>query len=246
MKRTIAVQGRELTYVLTGKKVKNINLRVKPGGEVTVSAPRRMSGAQVDELVRERAAWIFAALARLERTRGQLRLCDGGRIPVRGEELAVRVAEGRPQGAVRTGNLLLVTVAPQAPRETAGREIRNWLADEARGELPALFSRCWSLYSGMTGCAGPQAPALTLRWMVSRWGSCTVRSHKITLNFALICLPPQSAAYVVLHELAHFRHPDHSPAFHALVARLLEAAGLPEEARLRQGMKVNLRELVRG
>lgn len=246
MRRTIVAQGRELTYVLTEKKVKNINLRVKPGGEVAVSAPRRMSGAQVDEAVREKASWIFAALARLERAHGQLRLCDGGRVPVKGRWLTIRVDQGRPEGVWPGEGVLEVTLDAGSPPEAVGRWVRDWLAGQARAELPGLLDRCWDLYRRVTGSERPEPPGLTLRWMVSRWGSCAVRDHRITLNPALTCLPPQSAAYVVFHELAHFRHPDHSPAFHALTARLLAEAGLPGETELRRDMGINLRGLVKG
>lgn len=246
MRRTIVVQGRELTYVLTGKKVKNINLRVKPGGEVAVSAPRRMSGARVDEAVREKAPWIFAALARMERAGGQLRVCDGGRVPVNGRWLSIRVSRGDAEEVGVEGDILRVTLESESREDAVGPRVRDWLAGEARAELPGLLDRCWGLYRRVTGCERPEPPALTLRWMVSRWGSCAVRGHRITLNLALVCLPPPSAAYVVFHELAHLRHPDHSPAFHALTARLLAAAGLPGEAELRREMGLNLRELVRG
>ncbi len=245
IKRTILVDGRELAYVLTVKRVKNVNLRVKPGGEVAVSAPRGMDGCQVDGVVREKAPWIFAALARLEQAGSQPRLCDGGRVPVRGRWLTIRVSLGCPETITLEGENLWVAMGADAG-ETVGSQIRNWLMGLSQEELPALLESCWTIYSRVTGCQERLPPALTLRWMVSRWGSCAVREYRITLNPALLCLLPHSAAYVVFHELAHFRHPDHSPAFHALIARLLESAGLPKEAELRRDMGLNLRQLVKG
>ena len=43
MERRIVVEGREILYELTAKKVKNLNLRVRPDGRVAVSVPRRLS-----------------------------------------------------------------------------------------------------------------------------------------------------------------------------------------------------------
>ncbi|NBI09393.1 DUF45 domain-containing protein [Colidextribacter sp. OB.20] len=55
-----------LTYTLTRKTVKNLNLRVGPGGEVAVSIPRRCSVRQADDFVRSRSGWILDALRRWE------------------------------------------------------------------------------------------------------------------------------------------------------------------------------------
>lgn len=53
-----------LTYTLTRKRVKNLNLRVRAGGEVTVSLPLRCSVEQADDFVREKSGWILDAVAR--------------------------------------------------------------------------------------------------------------------------------------------------------------------------------------
>jgi predicted metal-dependent hydrolase len=57
----------------------------------------------------------------------------------------------------------------------------------------------------------------------SRWGSCS-SSGRIRLNACLAKLPEQLAEYVIVHELCHLRHLDHSAKFHALLQQLLPAA----------------------
>ena len=53
----------------------------------------------------------------------------------------------------------------------------------------------------------------------SNWGSCS-RKGNINLNLNLVRLPDELRDYVLLHELCHLRHPDHGPAFHALLESL--------------------------
>lgn len=55
-----------LTYTLTRKSVKNLNLRIGPGGEVMVSLPRRCSVKQADDFIREKSGWIMDAISRRE------------------------------------------------------------------------------------------------------------------------------------------------------------------------------------
>ena len=64
MERRIVVEGREIMYELTAKKVKNLNLRVQPDGRITVSVPRGLSPVQADRFVISRGAWLLQALER--------------------------------------------------------------------------------------------------------------------------------------------------------------------------------------
>ena len=53
-----------LSYKLTRKSVKNLNLRIKAGGEVVVSLPLRCSLRQADDFIQAKSDWIFAAVQR--------------------------------------------------------------------------------------------------------------------------------------------------------------------------------------
>ena len=65
MQRSVWAGGGFVEYELTVKKVKNINLRVSPQGDVRVSAPRRVPLGEVDRFVASRAGWIDAARRRV-------------------------------------------------------------------------------------------------------------------------------------------------------------------------------------
>lgn len=68
--------------------------------------------------------------------------------------------------------------------------------------------------------------ARSVRWadnQRSRWGSCSVRSRDIRISTRLAGCPTWVLDYVLVHELAHLVHADHSPAFDALVARYPKA-----------------------
>ena len=62
--RQVICGDRTIEYLLTRKKVKNINLRIKPEGKVYVSASQRASAAYIDDFIREKQAYILDALDR--------------------------------------------------------------------------------------------------------------------------------------------------------------------------------------
>jgi predicted metal-dependent hydrolase len=62
----------------------------------------------------------------------------------------------------------------------------------------------------------------SVRWATNqqhRWGSCSLGSRDIRISTRLVDVPPWVLDHVIVHELAHLAVPDHSPSFHALVAR---------------------------
>ena len=79
--------------------------------------------------------------------------------------------------------------------------------------------------------SGREASSLRLRKMRSRWGSCSSRGA-ITINTAVMQLPEALIDYIIVHELSHLKHMNHSRAFYAEVSRIL-----PEYRSLEKAIK---------
>lgn len=71
------------------------------------------------------------------------------------------------------------------------------------------------------GRLGVSVSEVVFRQMRSKWGSCIPAKRKITLNTNLGAMPEPLTEYVLVHELTHLIHPDHSPAFHAAMTRVM-------------------------
>jgi predicted metal-dependent hydrolase len=90
-----------------------------------------------------------------------------------------------------------------------------------------LFGGLGSLFSELLDEVLPKfsrykinKPSLSIRYMSKRWGSCTP-SGKIILKAELIKAPKGSIEYVIVHELCHLVHRNHTTAFQNLESRLL-------------------------
>lgn len=62
--RVLTLEGKSVSYVLTRKKVKNVNLRISREGTVAVSAPSSVSIRRIEEFLRQKGPWICQALER--------------------------------------------------------------------------------------------------------------------------------------------------------------------------------------
>ncbi len=62
-------------------------------------------------------------------------------------------------------------------------------------------------------------PNLKIRKMTSRWGVCNIKNHNVTLNLELSKYDIECLDYVIVHELSHFIHPNHSKEFWLLVGK---------------------------
>ena len=62
-------------------------------------------------------------------------------------------------------------------------------------------------------------PNLKIRKMTSRWGVCNIKNHNVTLNYQLSKYDICCLDYVIVHELSHFIHPNHSRDFWNLVGK---------------------------
>lgn len=133
--------------------------------------------------------------------------------------------------AYRDGEVVVVLV-PARLRVTEVEQavadlVPKVLARETRRRGPAgdagLLERARALTMEHLGSdGGPARLPVSVRWVTNqqqRWGSCSVTSGEIRLSHRLQAMPSWVVDYVLVHELAHLQHADHSPAFWALVQR---------------------------
>ena len=235
--RTLTVAGGTVAYILTRKQVKNINLRVLADGTVTVSAAPRVPLATVEDFIRRNAAFIREAQARQQKRREEapavIPVAEGALLPVFGTARRLHF-EAAPRFAYRLGtDTLTLFVSDPANAEKRKEAFSRFLAEEAKTTLTPRLSELLPLFAPTPD----RMPTVKYRKMTAKWGICRPKSAVVTLNKLLVLMPPVLSDYVIAHELAHFKHPDHSPAFWAHLAsvmpdcnarrRSLNALGIP-------------------
>ena len=208
-------------------RARRISIRIDTARrEAIVTAPSKRSLRAAADFARSKTGGINSQLARLP---AALPLQAGAAIPLRGEEVVLEAAGGRGPSHYQAGPPpRLVITGPDFTFEGRCRRLLKHLAREDVETAVAGFAR-----------AGARAPKrIRISDTTSRWGSCS-STGTMSISWRLICAPPPVLSYVVAHELAHFDHMDHSPAFWARVGEIMPDYKKPEAWLKRHGAQLH-------
>ncbi len=224
--RAALLAGKQITYTLkrSGKR-RSIGLRIDDRG-LTVSVPLRASEKWLSSVLQEKAHWVVEKLDGWQMCKQpELRWQDGEQIDFLGELLELRVMESLFATPVqRRGDKLWIFLTGDCD----GAQIEQAVAHWYRCEAEQLFARRVAHYAPLLN-AVPRT--VRLSQAQTQWGSCTAHGA-VRLNVQLIKLPPRLIDYVVVHELAHLRELNHSPAFWRVVESVC-----PDYASLRSELR---------
>ncbi|KAB7623690.1 M48 family metallopeptidase [Alkalilimnicola sp. S0819] len=215
--RTLRRDGHRIDYTLRRSRRRSIGLYLHPDGRVELRAPMQCSAAEAEGFLLKKLDWLLGKQAELQaRPRPEpLRFENGARHPYLGERYPLRARLG-PKGGEFTGGAIVLRLRrpddPAALREA----LHAWYRQQARQVFAERLAAC----HGALAHWGIPLPELGLRWMRSRWGSCSSRG-RVNLNLELIKQPLACIDYVIVHELCHLREFNHSPRFYALMDEAL-------------------------
>lgn len=195
-------------------RARRLTVRVLFTGRVEVVVPPRTSAQRVARFVEQHRPWIERKRREVLRRSHPPEPFPPERIELAALGEAWRVHLGGGPGRVRvhvaSPGVLSVT-GDAAAQATLREALRRWLIARSREALGAALAAC-AAELGFT------YRRLIVRRQRTRWGSCSTRGT-ISLNCCLLFQPPEVVRYLLVHELAHTRHMDHSARFWQCVER---------------------------
>lgn len=216
--RYVKYKETEIAYEVIRKSVKNLNLRVGSSGDVKVSIPYRVSFRTADEFVIRNAEFVLKAKQKaLEKIDIPL-----DHICFLGKSLELKIIPCEKSGALLTDTELRLYIKESELQSdkshTVQAAIDSWEKEKSRELFPPLLQKAHMRFTEM-GLKVP-FPALTVRNMKTRWGSCAAAKGKICLNASLVEKPVICIEYVICHELSHFLVQNHSSDFYSVLSRV--------------------------
>jgi len=197
---------------ITRSARRTVSLIILPDGQVEVRAPLGYSDAKIRELVNSKRDWIEKKQA-----------------------LALKNHQQFPRHSYRAGETFVFLGAEYplsiVQKQTQMLTFRHgfWLAEKALPQAEAVFEAWYRAQarqviseraSHFAQLHGFNYNAIRISGAKTRWGSCSSKGN-LSFTWRLVMAPLDVIDYVVLHELAHLREPNHSPKFWKLVAAMM-------------------------
>lgn len=189
-------------------RARNLKISINPDGGVIVTCPRLTPKFVIDRFVRDHANWITTHQAKMQKNR----LAPTDQILLFGKALQVEVSnvlKGKVGVLIETEKLIVTPISDT--KDSITKAIQRFFKRTAQSHI---LERLEILAQQMN---------ITFRQVAfktqkTRWGSCSSQGN-LNFNWRLIHAPREIIDYVIIHELAHRVHMDHSTAFWKLVEK---------------------------
>ncbi len=188
---------------------KTLSICVDSFGRLIVRAPKRCSEEKINAFLLEKEGWIVKKQA--EKRREAIPLptedIDGYSLLLLGEKVTLRLYDGaRVLFEKERGEIYL-------PRTNARARFLRWCKENAKRIFTAVTAQ-------EAERMGAEYRSVSVTSARTRWGSCSA-NNALRYSFRLLYCPKEAVRYVVVHELAHTRHKNHSQAFWQEVERYI-------------------------
>lgn len=228
----IKANGYDVEVARTSRR-KSATIKVEDG-LVIVVVPKALELEKIEKLVADKHQWIIEKLAiQLEATpRSDKEYVSGEAFPYLGRNYRLKVLQGdlSPTKLVN-GRITVCVPDPSNQSHYIRRSLMNWYKRNAEKKIRDKVRRYENLVGVETG-------VVRIKEFKSRWGSCTPYGD-LEFNWVIVMAPNRVVDYVVIHELCHLVHHDHSPQFWKEVERVM-----PDYQEHKEWLKVNGHGLV--
>lgn len=203
-----------LGYDVHRKKVKNINLRIDRNMKIYISAPVNLHSDYIENFIRSKEGWIKKVLEEIERHKGSKKeneYVTGEKHKFLGKEYVLTVKNNfsnKVKLNEKNSEIILYTNF-ETPGERK-RILEKWYFEMARKIFSAAMEKWLEILD-------EKIEKLSIKPMRTRWGSCNYSKKYINLNTELVKRSIFEIEYVVLHELAHLKYPNHGKGFYSYI-----------------------------
>ncbi|ATX79895.1 hypothetical protein Ga0123461_1481 [Mariprofundus aestuarium] len=213
-------------------KRKTLSIIIRSNNDVDVLVPARTPVAFVDQFVSSKSAWIKQKLhfnSQIKSPHKAKAFKPGELFQLMGAELILEIRMGKR--AVKNDSEKLIVSLPLSTRNDKKTDIirsliEKWYRDQAEIHLDQRSKQ-------LAEIIGKSPTHIGVKGYKSRWGSCHI-DGRIFFNWRLIMAPAWVIDYVVLHELCHLIHHNHSRNYWNLVESIM-----PDYRNAQSWLKVN-------
>lgn len=200
--------NKQLDFRVIYSDRKSLGITVTPEMEVLIKAPIGATIEKVKEKIRKKAPWIIkqqSFFLSFQPKTPQRQYISGETHLYLGRQYRLKILIGEDESVKLKGKFIEVTAREKVRAKDL---LSDWYLQHARIKFHAIAAPLIDRFKKYK----VEPSSFVLREMPTRWGSCTPKG-KIILNPELIKAPKGCIEYVIIHELCHLIHHDHTQKF---------------------------------
>lgn len=218
MEVTFMHKNREIKFNIIYRKRKTMSLEIKRDGIINVIAPNGLDKTFIVDKVKNKSDWIIKKLDEIEvlNNNRYIRSYESGDIFLYlGNEyiLEVLVDQSTIGTSVSLEDNKLKVRSNSNNKDVIQRALKNWYTDETLGIVKERINYYNPFFEDTV-------TSIKIKDQKSRWASCTYK-NEILFNLRCSMMPIQIIDYIVVHEMCHMEHRNHSKDFYLAVERIL-------------------------
>jgi len=218
MQHQLKFGSRVIDFTLQYQERKSLGIKVHPEGRVEVLSPFTAKQQDVMEKVRQKAPWILKQIDYFNSYKPvtpKRRFVNGETHLYLGRQYRLKIVPDN-ENVVKAYRGQLWMHAVDTNPDALKQQLDTWYKQKATIVFNELLEEVLPKFNRYK----IKKPSLSIRYMNKRWGSCTP-AGKIILNTELLKAPKGSIEYVIIHELCHLVHHNHTRAFQNLQNKMM-------------------------
>lgn len=202
------------------KAVKNINLRIKSDGAIYISVPLNLPDKYIEDFIISKKSWIDKNMHKINRyldMKKNLDLyTDNSNILFLGKIYRLKIKKADENLVIIKDNTVYIESLSDDSEYIKQLIYSKLYYQNAK----KLFTKRLNYYLNLTN--NEQINELRINYMKTKWGTCVPKKRKITLNVELMKKNELEIDSVIIHEIAHLIHPNHSRDFYNYIDRFFK------------------------
>ena len=212
----------EYKYYLVRKNIKHINIRISKDCNINVSAPYKVPFDFINSFVISKGEWIennISDIKRIKNIKPDNNIYENKKVYFIGELYTINILKCKYNSIFCDYNNKIINICTYYNDNQKIKELYlKWLNDNGKIFFHKLTKEMIDLLNNEYNI---KFPNIKIRNMKTRWGSCTPSKNSIRLNLQLMKADIKCIEQVILHELVHFIHFNHSKDFYNVMEKYM-------------------------
>ena len=191
------------------KKVKNVTLKVKRDGSIHLTVPEAATDDYIERVIANKEEWIESQLKHFNENYEKPKekeMVSRESFRYLGKSYRLKIVQSNKEYVRLYRGYIEIYVKDKNNTNKKKELLKKWYQEKAKKKFAELVHEYEQIVK-------EEVNNIRVITMQTRWGSCNVESRNINLNLELIKKPRYCIEYVILHELAHLKYPNHSKQF---------------------------------